>query len=320
MAAARLKVALFGTPAFALPTLEALNRHHDLLLVVTQSPKPAGRGLMVNQPAVAKRAEELGLRVVQPTRLKGNDELRALLAALDLDVAVTAAYGRILPQSLLDVPKHGFLNVHASLLPRYRGAAPIQRALIDGAKRTGVSIMQTEAGLDTGPVRLQRAIDIGEGEGATALSARLAQLGAETLLEALDLLAAGRLAVSPQDDALATPAPPLTPEDGRVRWSDPRAAVLARHRGVDAWPFSHFEHAGERVKVLEMRAPALQPSEARDAGADPSTVVAVAGDSLLVATGDDPLEMVRLQPASGRAMSARAWANGRGVKRGTKLG
>lgn len=321
-----LKVALFGSPDFALPTLETLRREHELALVVTQSPKPAGRGLALREPAAALRAFELGIPVEQPTRLKGNTAFRDLLASLKLDVAVTAAYGRILPQALLDVPRHGFLNVHASLLPKYRGAAPVQRALINGETSTGVTIMQTEAGLDTGPIRLQAATEVGPDEGAVALLERLARLGAATLSEALALLAVGRLGSTPQDDANATHAPPLTVEDGRIRWSEPAAAIVARHRGVEPWPGSHFEHQSARVKVSDLRSaheppPPAGGSERPEADpSQPGTVVSVRGDSLVVATGDGSVELLAVKPAGGRAMSARAWANGRGVKRGTRLG
>ncbi len=323
----RLRVALFGSPAFALPTLEALRREHDLLLVVTQPPKPAGRGLALKHPAAAVRARELGIPLEQPSRLRGNAALEDLLSNLDLDLAVTAAYGRILPQELLDVPRHGFLNVHASLLPKYRGAAPVQRALIAGETLTGISIMQTESGLDTGPVRLQVATEIAEDEGAAALLERLSHLGAAALLQALSLLTAGKLPSEPQDGSLATLAPPLTVEDGRIRWHDGRAAVLARHRGVDLWPGSYFDHAQERVKALALRAPAGKALEAAARAqaaavgkAEPGEVLALAPESLVVATGDDPLELLRVKPAAGREMSARAWANGRRLTRGSRLG
>ena len=151
---------MFGSPAFALPVLEALSARHEVVLVVAQPDKPAGRGHKLTPPPVAVRAKELGLRLEQPPRLKRNEEFLELVRNLELDVAITAAYGKILPQALLDIPKHGFLNVHGSLLPKYRGAAPIQWAIINGERETGVSIMQTEAGLDTGPVRLVKKLEL----------------------------------------------------------------------------------------------------------------------------------------------------------------
>lgn len=309
-----LKLAFFGSPAFAVPVLEALVRHHDVALVVTQPDRPAGRGLGLRAPAAAERARELGLRLEQPSRLKGNERFEALLRELELDVAVTAAYGRILPGSLLEVPRHGFLNVHASLLPRYRGAAPVQWALIEGERETGVSIMQTDVGLDTGPVRLQRRLPIAETDDAATLLDELSVLGAETLLEALRLLGEGTLPLTPQDDAAATLAPPLKPEDGWVRWGDPAQRIVDRHRGVALWPGSSFEHDGQRVKVE-----ALQLA-ASDERAAPGTVLATTAGGLLVAAGDGAVELQRVKPPGKRAMSARDWANGRGVKEGARLG
>ena len=155
-----MRVALFGSPTFALPVLDALLARHEVVLAVAQPDKPAGRGNKVTPPPVAARARELGVRLEQPPRLRRNEAFFEVVRSLKLDVAITAAYGKILPQTLLDIPKHGFLNVHASLLPKYRGAAPIQWALINGEMETGVSIMQTEAGLDTGPVRLVKKLEI----------------------------------------------------------------------------------------------------------------------------------------------------------------
>ncbi len=169
-------MALFGSPIFAVPTLESLARQQHLVLVVTQPDKPAGRGLSVRSPAVAQRARELGLELAQPASLRRNEEFADQLRELDLDVAVTAAYGRILPASLLAIPRHGFLNVHASLLPKYRGAAPVQWALIRGESETGITIMQTDVGLDTGAVRLQRRVKITEDDDARTLLSSLAVL------------------------------------------------------------------------------------------------------------------------------------------------
>src|SRR5690625_3362842 len=156
-----MRVALFGSPAFALPVLDVLQQEHDLRAVVTQPARPVGRGMKLTDPPLATRARQLGLEVAQPSRLRGNAEFADWLRQLRLDVAVTAAYGRILPADLLDVPTEGFLNVHGSLLPRWRGAAPIQWSLIEGDAETGITIMQTEAGLDTGPIRLQKRVAIG---------------------------------------------------------------------------------------------------------------------------------------------------------------
>lgn len=309
-----LRVAFFGSPAFALPTLEALLRQHDVVSVVTQPAKPAGRGLELRQPAAAKLALAAGVPLAQPRRLRDpvfHDSLRAL----DLDVAVTAAYGRILPPQLLAVPRHGFLNVHASLLPRWRGAAPIQHALIAGDEESGVTIMQTEEGLDTGPIRLQRRVKVLADDDAVSLAATLAQLGAEVLTEALTLLVEGSLPLTPQDEAAATAAPPLTAEDGHVRWRDTATSIANRHRGVALWPGTSFGHAGGRVKVLGL----VAHQDANAKGAPPGQVLSLGPESVVVAAGTGTVELLEVKPASRGAMSARAWANGRGVKAGVTL-
>lgn len=311
-----LRVALFGSPSFALPALDALHRHHDLLLVVTQPDRPAGRGLALRASPAAQRARELGIEVAQPTRPRTDQAFHERLRALRLDVAVTAAYGRILPEAVLDAPRHGVLNVHASLLPKYRGAAPVQWALIHGEHETGITIMQTDAGLDTGAIRLQRRTAVEPHEDARALMERLAALGAETLLEALALLTEGTLPSTPQDDADASHAPPLRSEDGHLRWEASADSAFARHLGVALWPGTSFAFAGERVKVTALEARAFEGT----GGAAPGTVLGLDDSGVRVATGQGVVRLVRVKPPGGREMAARAWANGRAVKAGTLLG
>jgi methionyl-tRNA formyltransferase len=324
-----LRVAFFGSPAFALPSLEALLRHHDVVIVVSQPDRPSGRGLRLRAPPVAALARELGLELWQPTRLRRDEAFLSRLRELDLDVGVTAAYGRILPPAVLEAPRHGVLNVHASLLPRHRGAAPVQWALIAGDAETGVTIMQTEEGLDTGPVRLQRRTPVGPDEDAAELTDRLARLGAEALTEALDLLAEGTLPSTPQDDAQATYAPLLKPEDGHVRWGDPARAVRDRFRGVSVWPGTSFEHAGERVKVTGLGVAAATDDEldrlsggARGVwrAAAPGTVLTAGAEGLVVRAGEGAVRLTRVKPPGGREMGARDWAHGRGVGEGARLG
>lgn len=308
-----MRVALFGSPAFAVPTLHALiAAGHEVVLVVTQPDRRAGRGLQRTAPALAQEARRLGLRLAQPTRLREPDGFREELAALEPDVAVTAAYGRLLPPALLEVPRHGFLNVHGSLLPRYRGAAPVQRAIIDGQTVTGITIMQTEEGLDTGPIRLQREVPILPHETAEQLLERLSHVGAEAITEALALLARDELPCTPQDDALATHAPPLTREDGDIRWGDDAKAIYDRHRGVTPWPGSRFTHRGQHVKVLVLRA--LSGN-----GGAPGEILALSPAGMTVAAGLGAILVETVQPAGRPRMQARAWANGRGVKVGDRL-
>ncbi|HEX7004492.1 MAG TPA: methionyl-tRNA formyltransferase [Trueperaceae bacterium] len=306
-----MRLVFFGSPAFALPSLLALQQRFEVVLVVSQPDKPAGRGMSSSPPPVARKARELGLELAQPARLKGNDEFARRLAELEPDVAVTAAYGKILPRSLLDVPSHGFLNVHASLLPAYRGAAPIQWAIINGEEETGVSIMQTEAGLDTGPVCLQRRCRIGPDERAPELFDRLAELGAAAICEALERLGRGELECRPQDDDAATLAPMLTRAHGEIDWRRPAKASFDRFRGTYGWPGSRFGFRGKWVRVYEMR-PA-------DGAGEPGEVLEVSGAGLVVACGEGAL-LLEVVQAEGKARNrARDWANGYGVKVGSRL-
>lgn len=314
----RLRVALFGSPAFALPCLERLRRDHDLQLVVAQPDKPAGRGLRTRTPATAAWARAAGVPVAQPERLRGNDAFLATLRDLDLDVAVSAAYGKLLPTALLGVPREGVLNVHASLLPRHRGAAPVQWALIQGDAETGVTIMQTDAGLDTGAIRLERRTPIGPDEHAAELMDRLAVLGAEALGDALALLALGRLPSRPQDDAAATLAPRLTRADGRIRWDAPSAAVVARHRGVTPWPGSSFvlERDG-REEIVKVHA--LRAGDPSDRGLPPGEIAAVDDAGLHVATADGAVVLGELQSPGRPRLPAAVWARGARLAAGARL-
>lgn len=309
-----MRVALFGSPTFALPVLEALLVRHEVALVVAQPDKPAGRGNKLTAPPVAVRARELEVRLEQPARLKRNEGFLEVVRGLELDVAVTAAYGRILPQALLDIPEHGFLNVHASLLPKYRGAAPIQWALINGERETGVSIMQTEAGLDTGPVRLQRQLIVDPHDTALTLFGRLSALGAEALTEALIKLERGELPTCPQADSRATHAPMLSKDDGVIRWDKPAEHIYNRYRGVFAWPGSHTVFAGKTLKVLQLRPAQMGGSTT------PGEVVAVSAEGVVVGGGTGGVLLKTVQPAGKPKMPAFDWANGYGVKVGSRLG
>lgn len=313
-----LRVALFGSPAFALPSLERLHREHELLLVVAQPDKPAGRGMQLRSPATAQWARAHSVALEQPRRLRDEGFLQRL-RALDLDVAVTAAYGKILPDALLTLPREGVLNVHASLLPRHRGAAPVQWALIEGDHETGVSIMQTETGLDTGPLRHVLRCAIEPDESAAQLMERLALLGAEALSQALRLLTLGQLPSCPQDDALATLAPKLTREDGRIRWGAPRSALLARHRGVSPWPGSWFERVtkdgGTPVKVHAVAA----SDRAGDGAA--GTVLAIDADGVHVCAGDGAAVVLQTLQSPGRPrLPAETWARGARLEVGERCG
>src|SRR5690554_2852628 len=316
--AARFRAVFFGTPEIAVPALRALCEVAEVPGVVCQPDRPSGRGMRLRAPAVKVAARELGLPVHQPERVRSG-ELQRWLQEQDADVALVMAYGRILPPDVLATPRRGCLNLHASLLPKYRGAAPIQWALIEGETQTGVTIMQTDVGLDTGPVRLQRRVAVAPSDDAVSLLHKLSLLGAETLLEALGLLGEGTLPLAPQNDAAATLAPPLTPEDGWVRWQEPARRVVDRHRGVAAWPGSSFGYQDQRVKVEAMSLVENVATEDAEQLA-PGTVQEVAKDGLLVATGRGAVLLESVKPPGKRAMNARDWANGRAIKRGTRLG
>jgi methionyl-tRNA formyltransferase len=230
------RIAFFGTPDFALPTLQALvAAGRAPLVIVTQPDRPAGRGQHVQSPAVARWAREQGLEVWQPAKVRA-DEAIARVAALSLDVAVVAAFGQIVPKALLELPRHGCINVHASLLPRHRGAAPVQAALLAGDAETGVSIMRMDEGLDTGPVLLQAKTRLAGHETAGELLPRLAHLGAGALLEALSRLEAGTLEDRAQGDGEATHAPRLRKEQGRADWRLPATAIFRQLRAFTPWP------------------------------------------------------------------------------------
>ncbi|WP_117237690.1 methionyl-tRNA formyltransferase [Thermus sediminis] len=303
-----MRVAFFGTPLWAVPVLEALHRHHRVVLVVTQPDKPKGRGLRPAPSPVAQYALEHGLPLLKPERLRRNREFLEAFRASGPEVAVTAAYGKVLPKEVLEVPPWGFLNLHPSLLPKYRGPAPVPWALIRGEKETGVVIMKTEEGLDTGPLYAAWRTEILPEEDAHALSERLRDKGVELLLQVLEDLP--HLTPTPQEGE-ASYAPLLTKEEGRVRFAESAEAIYNRHRGVQPWPGSHFFHGGKRVKVLKMRP---EPGEG-----EPGVVQAVDREGVLVGTGEGIIRLLEVQPEGRRPMPAADWARGYGVGPGTRL-
>jgi methionyl-tRNA formyltransferase len=299
-----------GSPEFAVPTLRALLTSDEVVAVVTQPDKPAGRGKQVEKPPVKKVAEEVALPVWQPRSLK-NDEAVAELARLAPDVCVVVAYGKILPQAILDVPRLGCLNVHASLLPAYRGAAPIQWALIRGEAETGVTIMRLDAGMDTGPMLLSRRVAIGEDESAGTLGVRLAGVGAELMRVALERLGVGALVETPQDHALATLAPRLTKEHGRLDFSRSAREVRNLTRGVDPWPGAFALLGAEPLKLWGAR-------EVEGAG-EPGTVLDVDRDGLVVACGQGAVAFAEAQLPGRKRMPVKALVAGRPIPRGERL-
>jgi methionyl-tRNA formyltransferase len=305
---ARLRAVFMGSPEFAVPCLEVVARATDLVAVVSQPDKPAGRGLALAAPAVKVRAQALGVPVLQPTSLR-KGPFATELAALAPDLAVVVAYGKILPPEVLAVPRLGCWNVHASLLPRYRGAAPIQWAIISGERETGVTLMQMDAGMDTGPMLRRRAVPIAEDATAGELHELLARLGAEVLDEGLARPEA--LVPEPQDDARATRAPMLTKETGHVDFTLGARQVRDRVRGCDPWPVGYALLDGVPLKLFRPR---------RVSGAAPAGVVMGADrDGLLVGCGGDAVAFGELQLPGKRRMAAEALLAGRPIPPGTRL-
>jgi methionyl-tRNA formyltransferase len=309
----------FGSPAFAVPSLDALDAIAHVATVVCQPDKPSGRGLALSAPPVKTRALELGLPVVQPTNLK-TGEFGAWVRAQGVDVALVVAYGRILPAEVLSGPRLGCVNVHASLLPKYRGAAPIAWAIVNGDTETGITLMKLDAGLDTGPTFARVVTPIEPEETAGELGARLARLGAEALSRWLPKYIAGECPLEPQDDAKKTLAPILVKDHGRIDWSRPARAVHDHVRGMSPWPGAFTIARGRMVKVHATR---LLGDGAvfGIGGASPPGVVVLADKSrVLVACGDGFVEVAKVQPEGRRVMSASEWAMGRGVAEGDTLG
>jgi len=309
-----MRVALFGSPSFAIPSLHALNSHHALVLVVSQADKPVGRGMKHQSPPTATAAKELGIPLAQPSKLRNNSDFHEHLEALELDVCITAAYGKILPKSLLSIPKHGFLNIHGSLLPKYRGAAPIQWALINGEKETGISIMQTEVGLDTGPVRHVVRLSLKEEDTSLSVFNALSDLGSKALLEALALLEQAKLPMIPQDDSKASHAPMLTKEDGKINWEASAKAIYNRYQGVKAWPGTWTLVQGKVLKIHEMQ---RLPSKATQKA---GKITAITKDGLEVSSIDKTLLFKTVQAPNKPKMPAYDWANGYQIKEGDTLG
>jgi methionyl-tRNA formyltransferase len=305
-----MRLAFLGTPDFAVPSLAALiAAGHELAAVYTRPPRPAGRGKKPRPSPVHAFAEARGLPVRSPADFK-DAGTQAAFAALALDAAVVVAYGLLLPPAVLAAPRLGCINVHASLLPRWRGAAPIQRALLAGDRETGVTIMVLDEGLDTGPILTAEALGIGKRTTAAELHDRLAALSARLLVAALDGLAAGRLAPRPQPQAGVTYAPKLTPADGRLDWRRPAAELERRVRACDPRPGAWFEAAGTRVKALA--------AELVEDGGD-AAPGRVLDDRLTVACGEGALRPTRLQRAGGAALAAAEFLRGFPLPAGTLL-
>ncbi|HEX7518303.1 MAG TPA: methionyl-tRNA formyltransferase [Chthoniobacterales bacterium] len=304
-----------GTPSFAVPTLESLvEAGHSVPLVVTQPDRPRGRGMEVAVSPVKEAAMRLGIAIVQPGTIKNNTEFRGQLAAIGPDAIIVVGYGRIIPQWMIDLPRLGNLNLHASLLPKYRGAAPIQWAIANGESVTGVTTMRIDAGLDTGDILMQREIPIGPEDTAETLGPKLAPIGADLMVETLRGIEGGDVRPTPQDHSQATLAPILKKEDGRMDFSRSVRDLVNRLRGFHPWPGAFTIFRGKTLQVhrarLAQHAVRLAPGE-----------IAVEGARLLAGCGQDTtLELIEIQLEGKRRMTAQEFINGYRPKSGDHLG
>jgi methionyl-tRNA formyltransferase len=305
-----MRVVFMGSPEFAVPCLRALAAAHEVVLAVSQPDKPAGRGGQLAAPAVKLAAQQLGIEVIQPRSAK-TGELRDALVASRAELAVVVAYGKILPRPVLDACARGCINVHASILPKYRGAAPVQWAVIHGEPETGVAIMQLDEGMDTGPVLIERRVAIDPDETSGELLVRLAPIGAAALLEALAMITAGTAQPHAQNHAAASHAPMLTKADGVIDFARPAPAVAARIRGVDPWPGAQALLRGQIVKLFRARA--------EQASGAPGTVLAIDAAGLHVACGEASVVIREIQAAGRKRMAATQFAAGRGIAVGDVL-
>lgn len=308
-----LRLIFMGTPDFAVPTLHRLlSSKHQVVAVVTQPDRKKGRGKKLAPPPVKVVAQEAGIPVLQPTKIKTGEFLEALRSYTP-DAIIVIAYGRILPLSILELPPMGCINVHGSLLPRHRGAAPIQWAVIEGDSQAGVTIMQMDEGMDTGDVLLPAVIPVDANETAGSLFTKLAELGARTLLEALDRLQSGQLTPSPQDHSLATAAPPLNKEMGRLDWTKPAEELHRLIRGFDPWPSSFTFLDGIRFRLFS---PEVVHKETKEPA---GTILLADKRGLLVSTGHMGLLVKELQPEGRKRLSVEAYLCGHAIPPGSRF-
>jgi methionyl-tRNA formyltransferase len=311
-----VRLVFLGTPEFAVPTLERIvEAGHEVLTVVTQPDRPKGRGQQTVAPPVKQAALRLGLPIYQPERVRRADAVEHL-RALAPEIMVVVGYGQIIPQSIIDIAPRGIVNVHASLLPKYRGAAPVQWAIVTGESVTGVTTMQIDAGLDTGDILLSAQTEIGPEENALALLGRLAVMGADTLVETLEHLAAGDLVPVKQDSAQATYAPILKREDGWIDWSQPAQAIHNRVRGLQPWPGAYTQFRGQTLHIWKSK---LWDQDFRPAAGHLSGSI-VSVKPLIVNCGSGALELLELQLAGRKRIFATDFANGQRLKQNERLG
>lgn len=315
MVMSALRILFMGSPSMALPSLEALcQSDHEVVGVVTQPDKPAGRGRHLTPPPVAQFARDKGLPLFQPEKVKGNAEFLEILKNLRPDVIAVVAYGRILPKEILDLPPLKCVNVHFSLLPKYRGAAPVQWALINGEEETGVTTLFLVEKLDAGPVLLHRKMIIEPEDTAEILGRRLSNVGAQLLLETLEGLSSGDLDPVPQKETQVTLAPPLKKEDGLIDWERKAGALWHQIRGVTPWPGAYTFWRGKRLKIHQVRKIAAKRQ------AKPGEVLDATPEGLEIACGQGALLLKEVQLEGGKRMEIETFLKGHDLKTGAFLG
>jgi len=309
----RYRIIFMGTPEFAVPSLKALLDHGEqVVAVICQPDKPKGRGRKLSPPPVKELALAASIPVLQPTKVRTPEFLEEL-RTYQPDLMVVTAYGRILPGPLLNLPPLGTINVHGSLLPRYRGAAPVQWAVLNGDAETGITIMQMDEGMDTGDILLPGRLAIEPDDTAGSLAVKMAELGGRLLVEALEKLKAGNLPPQKQDESLVTLAPPLSKELSAIDWRRSAREISCQIRGLDPWPMAHTTLEG---KWLRLFSPLISPGPVREA---PGTLCRVNKAGLLVATGEDYLRLGEVQLEGSKRMSADAFLRGRPLEAGLRF-
>ena len=297
-----MRIVYMGTPPFAVPPLQSLiTAGHEVVGVVTRIDKPAGRGKVLTPPAVKAAAERSGVPVFQPKRVR-EPESTAAIGAMGPDVIVVAAYGQVLPRELLALPKHGCVNIHASLLPAYRGAAPINWAIINGETRTGITIMQMDEGLDTGAILAQESIPIDPRDTAGDLTEKLSELGSRLVVDTLSRIEAGGLTAVPQDNGKASMAPLLKKDDGLIDWTMSARELHNRVRGLSPWPGAHGYLDGKLIKILG--------TDVAEGSGEPGVLYEQGRDGLAIGTGSGLLRIVSIQPEGKKPMSAAEFLRG----------
>jgi len=310
-----LRVIFMGSPEIAVPPLRALlESHHHVVGAVSQPDKPAGRGRELTPPAIAVTAKQNGLKLLQPEKVRGNAEFIEELKKLSPDVIAVVAYGKILPPDVLNLPPLGCINVHFSLLPKYRGAAPLQWALINGEEETGVTTFRLNEGVDTGPVLMQRKIGVHHEDNAEILGHRLSNIGAELLVETLDGLSSGDLEAVPQNDRFATHAPLLKKEDGKIDWTQKARAVWDKIRGMTPWPGTYTTWKGVRLKIHR-----ADYDDTRKTSS-PGEVVEINAEGLHISCSQGALLIKELQLEGGKRLATETFLKGHPMSLGERLG